>query len=116
MPKKRSWVKIDFIDKVISVHAYTIRIPTALGIGWSPKSWIVEGSTDEISWQIIDEHRNNNVFENDVSICTWTVTEAGPFRYIKITQTESSNPVDSYFTLCAIEFFGVIQNRPSFFG
>lgn len=113
-PKKRSWVKIDFIDKVLTMRAYTIRIPSALGIGWTPKSWIVEGSTDEITWQIIDEHRNNSVFENDVNICTWTVTDAGPFRYIKITQTESSNPTEAYFTLCALEFFGTIQNRPAF--
>ena len=114
--KKRSWVKIDLMNHVLTVNAYTIRLPEANSMLWIPRSWTLEGSTDDISWTVIDEQRDNKIFAENVSICTWTVTPSGPFRYLKLTQTQSNREFDNYFILCAIEFFGVIQKRPEIFG
>ena len=116
LAKKRSWVKVDLIHHVLTVNAYTIRLPEANSMLWMPRSWTLEGSTDDITWIIIDEQRDNKIFSNNVNICTWTVTPTGPFRYLKITQTQCNREFDNYFILCAIEFFGVIQKRPEIFG
>ena len=116
LAKKKSWVKVDFLSRVLTVTGYTIRLPESNSMLWCPISWVLEGSTDEISWVVIDEHRNNRVFLENVSRCAWTVEPAGPFRYIRITQTESNRSEDNFFMLCALEFFGMIQKRPDVFG
>jgi hypothetical protein len=116
LARKKSWVKIDLLTHVLIIRAYTMRLPESNSILWCPISWVLEGSTDDISWTVVDEHRGNKVFTENVSRCTWTVTPAGPFRYLRLTQIESNRNEDNFFILCALEFFGTIQKRPDVFG
>ncbi|OHT03511.1 hypothetical protein TRFO_29119 [Tritrichomonas foetus] len=113
--RKHQWLKIDFIDRVVEVSGYTIRTHIGHMNFWFLRNWKLEGSTDDIEWEVIDEHRMNDVLDENVSMCTWTCFPKGPFRYLKFTQTGKNHNGDNYFMLSGIEIFGKLQQRPPFF-
>ena len=114
--EENQWMKIDFIDRVVEISGYTIKESVTHLCYWFLRSWKLEGSTDDINWYIIDEHRMNEALNENVPMCTWTCNMKGPFRYIRITQTGLNANGDNYFMLGAVELFGRIHQRPPFFG
>ena len=109
------WLKFDFKDMIITISAYTFYMCESSN-AWNIRSWKLEGSKDDISWQIIDEHRHNPVLNGTTNLCTWKCYPTGPFRYIKITQTGQNSGGTNLLSFASIEFFGTIQKRPLFFG
>jgi hypothetical protein len=82
--------------------------------GFHFHQWKIEGSNDELDWDIIDE-RNTDEMIPSWSTRTFkrcpSLQISSFYRYIRLMQTgpNSGCPNADYLMLCNIEFFGVLR-------
>ena len=79
-----------------------------------PKLWTIEGSIDNIKWDIISkEEGENSMIMAEKN--TFSFQKHGVFKYIKFIQNKSQNENENTFCLQKIELFGALIYRiPSF--
>ena len=64
--KQNSWLKIDFICRKVHPTHYSIQT-WELSKGNHIQNWVIEGSNDNSSWQVLDEERDcNELHGNDL--------------------------------------------------
>ncbi|KAK8840476.1 hypothetical protein M9Y10_030681 [Tritrichomonas musculus] len=56
-----SWICFEFKKHSVILSDIQIR-SVNWGANWNPKSWIVEGSSDGVDWDVIDEQKNCSYF------------------------------------------------------
>lgn len=101
------WFSLDFKSKSIVLAGYGIY--PRHSDGDNPKSWIVEGSNDEAYWDTIDQQTNVTEFDRKSVTKGFVLkTIPKPYRYIKLTITETFNN-HYYFQMARFEPFGVLQ-------
>jgi hypothetical protein len=91
------WICWDFVKSRIRPTHYTVRATV-------PKSWILEGSLDGASWTEIDRQTDNQDFNLDTG--SFSVANAGEFRFIRLTQAGKTAQHCDTLGLKAVEFFG----------
>lgn len=111
-----SWLKFDFINRKIKVSAYSI-----MSHGYENKknnrlkNWCIEGSNDEIEWNLIDERKNVESVADKSAEYTFFVNQNDEendfFRFIRIRQTDVNNSNNYRMVFAAIEFFGSIKEQ-----
>lgn len=112
--QEKPYILIDFKDKRINFPKYYFSVPIESNRNYSgrPKTWIIEGSNDKNSWQLIDKK------VNDESLCqygrknTFNCQQINDnyYRFIRI-QGIISHTNNNYFMLSELEFYGTFENQ-----
>jgi hypothetical protein len=100
------WVCWAFHVMIVPSH-YTLRSK------WL-KSWMLEGSIDNLSWGVMDRRRNTDDFPKRLLRAEHTVTfvvlDPLPSRYFRLTQTDKNHNGDHTLILSAFEVFGQLES------
>ena len=109
-----SWLFIDFKEIKVNPSHYSIK-----SNGWSgkgnhhPQSWDIEGSTDLISWDLLDSRRNETSLDDRDASNTFTIScqtnKRKYYRYLRIMQKDKNTANNNHLVIGSIEFFGQIQ-------
>lgn len=107
-----SWLCIDFTrHRIIPTH-YTLKSLGSYFPGsiYSLKSWVIETSNDNKSWDVIDEVKNNSQLKGDLFVHTFKIQKPQDkeIRYFRIRSTDSDWCGSHYIALNSIEVFGTI--------
>ena len=107
-----SWLCFDFQQRMIRPTHYSIRSRSDCNYHHL-KNWIVEGSNDGESWNILDERVNEESLDDQNAENTFLVTKSKDnyYRYLRLQLTGLDSSNKHYLTLSAIEFFGDISKR-----
>lgn len=103
--KPKQWIIYEFLNSKIFLTEYNLQLINKN----KPKSWIVEGSVDLNNWVLLDEQIDIKYEFNHPNFTGPCKNQnKGPFKYIRVTQTDLNlnNSID--FTFKYIEFFGKI--------
>lgn len=103
--KPKQWIIYEFLNSKIFLTEYNLQLINKN----KPKSWIVEGSVDMNNWVLLDEQIDIEYEYNHPNFTGPCKNQnKGPFKYIRVTQTDLNlnNSID--FTFKYIEFFGKI--------
>ena len=108
-----SFIQFNFKNKKIKISNYSLRNNSKIDDFYSPsssKSWVLLGSNDENSWDIIDEQRNNFSLFYGQTETNIQCFNNNFYQFIKIINLENHKNYENYFLLSIIEFFGEILN------
>jgi hypothetical protein len=105
-----SWIKFDFKRSDIKPIKYTIRTST---LGGNMRSWVLEGSTDDLNWTVIDEHTNSNELKKTMEAKMFTCKAMMHYRYLRIRSTGRNSAGFHQIIVSAVEFFGELRARPN---
>lgn len=98
-----SFWKIDLLaNKSLTLKGYTIKKRG----GHDPKSWDLEGSTDNVTWSLIDRQVNNLVFNSSDYFYQAITNQTTSYRYLRFTQTGQSLTGTTYLAFDDIELYG----------
>lgn len=103
-----SWLKIDFGEHRVIATDYTLR-----SCNWNehyshPKSWVIEGSNDNNSWEIIDEEENCQFLVGASLVHTFKMNISKEFKYIRMRCTGPDSSGDNYLPISAFEIYGTL--------
>lgn len=109
--EKNSWICFDFKEHKIIPTNYTIKSIPYESNNNHPKSWVVEGSNDNIDWITIDEVKNCDLLNGFSKIHTFNISNPvnTPFRYVRIRQTSNNWYASGewyFFSIGSVEFYG----------
>lgn len=107
----QNWICFDFNEYKIVPSNYTIR-----SIKWGhknwyhPKSWVIEGSNDNNSWEIITEEKNCSFLNGEKLIHTFDINnnQNKEFRYIRMKLTEPNWGETHFLGFDSFEIFGIL--------
>lgn len=102
-----SWICFDFKNKKISPTHYSIQ--THCGC-YLIKNWKLEGSNDNVSWDVIDEQTNCEFTHKSNIIHTFQIRNKSDkkFRYLRIFSTGKNWENYNEIYLSSIEFYGTL--------
>ncbi len=102
-----SWICFDFKEhRIVLTHC---QIQSVNWIdNWNPKSWVIEGSQDNNSWETLDEQKNCSYLKLGNTIHAFKIENqtSQSFRYIRLRQTDKNWYGSYYFSFRYIEFYG----------
>jgi len=105
-----SWIQFDFKQRKVSIASYS------MNDRYKAKSWKVEGSTDGLAFEIIDNkadttdfRESEGIYNDPSSMKNFPVQQNNKYyRYIRITSTGKNWNNTDFFTLIRVEFFGFV--------
>lgn len=104
-----SYLLFDFKENLVKISAYSIKATDNPDPSYFT-SWIVEGSTDNVEWTIIDTHSDDQRLVGRNKIDTFLVKDQNvlkkKFRYIRMKMIGMATSDNYYFEMRKIEFFG----------
>lgn len=104
------WLCIDFIKHKVIPSYYTIKSIGRYFSGeqFSLRSWVVEVSNDNGSWEIIDEVKNNSQLKGNLLVHTFKIQKppTKAMRYFRIRSTDKDWGNYNYLCLNSLEIFG----------
>ena len=74
-----------------------------------PKGWILFGSNDNKTWDVVDEEQNRNELLEINKIHTYNVSRQGIYKYFKLIVTENKRAAN-VLSFGKIDFFGKLYN------
>lgn len=109
--KENAWIQFEFVNYLLELQHYTLVSTANRPRQHQPKSWIIEGSNDGSSWEVVETV--NNCDEMNVKNATKTFKLAKPsrpLRFFKFTlkanHARPDGPNIYELSLGAIEFYG----------
>lgn len=101
-----SWISFEFKKYEIIPSNYTLR--SYKNGSYHPKTWVIEGSKDNVNWSIIDKQKNCSFIRGDNLVHTFPIKNENnqSFKYLRIRQTESNWNGNNHLKFDAIEFYG----------
>lgn len=106
-----SWICFDFKDHRVNLTNYSIRTdPRNQNSNYHLKSWVVEGSNDNSSWETIDKQENCSILNKQNFVYTFTVKNntQNNYQYIRLHQTGQNWQGNDYLIFDSFEIFGGI--------
>ena len=110
---QNSWICFDFKEYRVIPTAYTIRTTTSSFAGnCHPKSWIIEGSVDNESWETIDNVNNCSYLNGFGCTHTFTINKerSKEFKLIRMKQISSHSSVN-FFYINSFELYGKLYQK-----
>lgn len=104
------FIMFDFKNHPVVPKSYSIR-SSHWGKDLSHlKSWVLEGSNNEIKWIKLDEQKNNSYLNGSNHTHNFSINNPNnqSYRYLKLVQTGLNWRNRNYLKLNCIEFFGDI--------
>jgi hypothetical protein len=109
-----AWIRLDFKFRPVHVSSYSVKFGKTDGM-FQKQYWVLQGSTDNVDWAIIDDRsRNNNHYENFSVEHFHCQGDTGQyFRYIRIYKKEFEGYWGGSFQLrmTALKLFGEIDGE-----
>jgi hypothetical protein len=102
MNEPGQWICWDFHQRRVRPTHYALRTVYL-------KSWVVEGSLDGRSWTEIDRRTHNRNFMLMLSLASFTASNQGDFRFIRLSQTGKNHWGEDVLRFAAVEFFGTLS-------
>lgn len=103
------WIKVFFKCGAVKVSSYQIRSYNYdANQHHHLKSWVLEGSNDDISWVQIDEHIDDDSLNGRLKVGTYHVNNNSVFRYIRLRQIGKTWANKDYLLLTGFELFGTV--------
>lgn len=108
--QKNSWLCFDFIDHQIEPNYYLIRACDYKKNSDHPKSWVIEGSNDDINWDLLDTQNNNSNLNGANFVASFSIKnpDSKKYRFLRMRQLESWCSNNDFFNINNIEFFGTL--------
>jgi hypothetical protein len=111
-----SWVRFDFKDRMVSMSSYSLK--SRYDGNCIPRSWVVEGGTNDTEWTELDRHTNDATIVGGSAFHNFKCGNENRgcdrmFRYIRFRQTGLNSRNDNYLVLCNIEIFGRLSHPRS---
>ena len=103
-----SWICYEFKNhRIIPTH-YTIRTMCGGSNAGHLRNWVIECSTDNNSWETIDEEVNNSSLNGKNYVHTFKINKqiSTEFRYIRIRSTGKDWCNSNWLTLNLFEIYG----------
>ena len=103
-----TWICFDFREHRVIPSDYTIRSFPYIHGSYHPKSWVIEGSNDNSSWETIDEETNCSYLNGKNLVHSFSVNQPKniPFRFIRMRLTGPDWAGKSYFGMNSFEIYG----------
>lgn len=108
-----AWICYDFKELKVRPTHYSIRSRyDANDVNGSPCNWCIEGSNNNKEWTILDTRKEDtslkyanasNVFEIQRKL-----GKDEFYRYLRMRKTGVDSAGNNYFTISALEYFGVL--------
>ena len=109
--EKNSWICIEFKNHSVIPSGYIIRSYNSTN-HHHLKTWILEGSNDNNSWQILDSQRDNGFLNGASNVHLFPITnnetQKNSYKYLRIKQTGQDWHGCNYLLFNSIEFYGQI--------
>lgn len=107
---KGSWICFDFKDHRVIPTDYTLRSASTYPNWYHPKSWVIEGSTDNLSWQILDDQKNCSYLNGKNLSHTFKIKneESNEFRFIRMKSTGNDWGNANYLAIESFEIYGTL--------
>jgi hypothetical protein len=99
------WLCYDFKDRRIELSDYSIAAHTSYFL----RSWIIEGSEDGSSWNVLDERKDNTEADSNHPITTFSVSTRMKSRFIRLGQTGKCSSNQDWLVLYGFEVFGFLD-------
>lgn len=102
-----SWICFEFKEnKVVPTH-YQI-MPCCSPNYSNPKSWVIEGSNDDINWELLDERINCSDLNYPYKPKIFHISNPNKneFRFIRMRLTGPTWYDSNYFIFCSFELYG----------
>lgn len=106
---KDAWICFDFKDNRVIPTDYTIRSPTIWGDNSpEPQNWVIEGSNDNSSFDILSEEKNCKVIHGNGKIQTFNIQNQSSkeYRYIRLRITGTCGHNNYYLIIDSFELYG----------
>lgn len=106
--KPDCWICFEFKENFVNLTHYQIRSYCSEPGYVHPKTWVIEGSSDNNKWVIIDSQTNCSYLNgNNVShIFAVSNKTSMKFRYIRMRQTGTNWRGDNFFSMNSFELYG----------
>jgi E3 ubiquitin-protein ligase HECTD1 len=104
--ENNAWFKVDFGSNRLQIKYYTLQARKT--IDQQPRSWLFQGSNDDVTYTDIDIQNNNATLSNGSFYRKQITGQTSGYRYYKLTQTDTNSSGDTYFTLGEWEFYGTL--------
>ena len=110
IPVRNANFTFEFRKNLYIIHKYRMR---SIENACHPKGWVVEGSIDNIKYEVIHLHKKNlcDVEGTGTPVCseTFSVDNLIPVRFIRVVQVDGECTGGLNFGLSAIDFYGLIS-------
>ena len=107
--RPNSYIRFNFKQYKVKINAYTLKSRSESPGGGHPKSWVIEGSNDGSSWEVIDTRDNDSCINGSRLVHTFTFPNISkPYQYVQMKLTSQNHRGDNFFNLTNIELFGVL--------
>ena len=104
------FLKFDFKENKVKINGYSLRTYSGEAGCAHLKSWDVEGSNDDKSWEIIQSIRDNEQLNDSKREAFWSITENDKsYRYIRIKMVGKSWANADFMVIRNIELFGSVE-------
>ena len=105
---ENSWICFDFKKHRIIPTEYSIRSRNGIPNWYHPKSWVIECSNDNNSWEIIDEEKNCSFLNGKRMIHTFKIEKQKikKYRYMRMRSTGPDWFGANYLTMETFEIYG----------
>lgn len=89
--KENSWICFDFKERRIVPDYYSIRSANLNKNAAHPKSWVIEGSSDNENWDLLDKRENNSSLNGANSISSFGLQNpnSSKYRFIRMRLSEN---------------------------
>jgi len=102
-----SYVCFDLKGHKLRPKCYTIRDST--GESRQLRNWVLEGSNDNLKWDIIREHKNDPKLTSGMC-SSWSLETHMAYGYLRIRVTGKDSTGISFYLCCSgIEFYGTLE-------
>lgn len=103
-----NWISFDFKDYMVIPTAYTIKSVKWGKEGPYLKSWKIEGSVDNKSWEKIDEVKDSPLLNGSNAFHTFLIDckSHNKYRYLKLTSTGENWKNNNELSIDSIEIYG----------
>ena len=106
-----SWIKFDFVGRVVHPNAYSIRTTIHKRGDVHLKNWVIEGSNNDKSWKVLDSRKDESSFINPSSENTFNISmlDNEYYRYIRLRQNGPNFKGTGQLVMSKFELFGTIK-------
>lgn len=102
------WICFDFNEHKVIPTDYTIRSQPYGPGNAHPKNWVIEGSNDNVAYEIISEEKNNSCLNKKSVVHTFTMNrqQDKEYRFIRMRLTGPNWNSNHYFYITSFEIYG----------
>ena len=111
-PNPYAYIAYHFVNYFVKITHYGLRSRSIENVDM-PIGWILFGSNDNSTWQVVDEQQNRSELIEIDQIYTYQVKHVGVFKHFKLICTENTRKDQHVFSFGKIDFYGELLERYS---